>query len=85
MHSVHIYNCRSQSPAVCEGNVAVVRSEDGTRFGVAIWKELRAIVDVNTGETTRDPKGISDENWLRGFPHHMAKDEKGCPRAFIEC
>ena len=82
---LHIYNRETQQPAIKEEDVSVIRSHDGSKVGVVIWKELRGIIKLGTAETRKDNRGITNEEWLDGFNYELASDSEGVKRAFIKC
>ena len=82
---LHIYNRATQVPEVKEDDVQIIRTDDGRRVAVAIWRELRGIIDVSSGETFKDSKGIVEESWLIGFDYEFKKDTSGITRAFVLC
>jgi hypothetical protein len=81
---LHIYNRQTQEPPIKEEHVAVIRSEDGSKVGVVIWRELRGIIKLETSETFKDNAGITEEEWLRGFNYQLRSDDRGVMRAFVE-
>lgn len=66
---------------VREEGVQVLWSSDGTKCGVAIWGEMRGIVDLASGEEIAIPieneetPGIADPKWLEGFDDYLVKHE----------
>jgi hypothetical protein len=58
--------------SVRESDVQVMWSSDRTKCGVAIWGQMRGIINIATGEETcapllSDRRGIIDPEWLKGF------------------
>ena len=82
---LHIYNRKTQDPQIKEEDVRVIRSDDGSKIGVVIWKELRGVIELNTAETFKDNRGINDEKWLEGFDYLLRADSGGVIRAFLRC
>lgn len=69
---LHVYD-RSQRLEVTPGDVEVVRATGRTKCGVAIWGEMRGIIDLAGGVEgrvwmeSRDTPGVGDQKWLEGF------------------
>lgn len=82
---MHIYNRTVQRVQVHEADVAVLRSQNGSKIGVAIWRELRGIIRLETKETFKQNEGITDKLWLSGFEYVLRHDSQGVTRAFIQC
>jgi hypothetical protein len=67
-----VYNCSSRLQVTAE-EVEVMWAAGGTKCGVAIWGEMRGIIDLAAGREgrvkmdTRDTPGIGDQKWLEGF------------------
>jgi hypothetical protein len=83
LFDLHIYNRETQIPEVKKKDVEIVRSDDGSKFGVVIWKEIRGIIDVSNGASFKDNHGIQDTRWLSGFDYEFRPDTEGNRRAFI--
>jgi hypothetical protein len=78
--ALHIYNRSTQVPEVREQDVEVIRSKDGNKVGVVIWKELRGIIDIRESKSFKDNRGIRDEEWLKGFDYDLRPDTQGQSR-----
>jgi hypothetical protein len=83
--ALHIYNRSTQMLEVREKDVEVIRSNDGNKVGVVIWKELRGIIDISESKSFKDNRGIRDEKWLKGFDYDLRPDTQGQSRAFVRC
>src|SRR5258708_35631060 len=58
--------------SVHESDVQLMWSSDWTKCGIAIWGQMRGVINIATGEETcapleSDRRGIIDPEWLKGF------------------
>src|SRR4051812_13193995 len=63
---LQIYNVGNNERDIREQDVQVIRSKDGNKFGVVIWKELRGVIDIKNKSAHKDTRGIADPDWLKG-------------------
>jgi hypothetical protein len=59
-------------PSVRESDVQLMWSSDWTKCGIAVWGQMRGVINIATGEETCAPlegdrRGIIDPEWLKGF------------------
>ena len=60
------------NPSVRESDVQLMWSSDWTKCGIAVWGQMRGVINIATGEETcvpleSDRRGIVDPEWLKGF------------------
>lgn len=71
-HYLQVYTCAAKL-GVRQSDLQVVWSADRAKCGVAIWGEMRGIIDLAKDATgrasmsSRNSPGVNDMDWLSGF------------------